>query len=131
MQLHELIKADDAALLDKNNWFTVENLQFETNSAKLKAGSETQLKNLYEVLNCYNTLDLKLGGYTDNSGDSLSNVKLSMQRAESAKAALVKMGINPARLSAEGYGPQFPVANNATSPGRAQNRRIDVRVTKK
>ena len=130
-KLHELIKADDAALLDKNNWFTVENLQFETNSAKLKAGSETQLKNLYEVLNCYNTLDLKLGGYTDNSGDSLSNVKLSMQRAESAKAALVKMGINPARLSAEGYGPQFPVANNATSPGRAQNRRIDVRVTKK
>ena len=130
-KMHEFIKANDDKLLDKNTWFTLENLQFETGSAKLKSGAEKQLNNLYQVLTCYNTLDLKLGGYTDNSGDSLANVNLSQQRAASAKAALVKMGIDAKRLTAEGYGPQYPVADNSTAAGKAQNRRIDVRVTKK
>ena len=87
-RMHEKIKANDATLLDKNNWFTLEDLYFEKGSNKLKASSETELKNLYEIVSCYN-LNIKLGGYTDNSGDSLKNVTLSAQRAETAKAALV------------------------------------------
>jgi OmpA-OmpF porin, OOP family len=76
-------------------------------------------------------MEIKLGGYTDNTGDSVNNVKLSQQRAEAAKAELVSRGIDAKRLSAEGYGPMHPVADNATEEGRARNRRIDVRVTKK
>ena len=87
-RMHEKIKANDASLLDKNNWFSLENLYFEKGSNKLKASSETELKNLYEIVSCYN-LNIKLGGYTYNSGDSLKNVTLSAQRAETAKAALV------------------------------------------
>jgi OmpA-OmpF porin, OOP family len=59
------------------------------------------------------------------------NVTLSQQRAESAKAELVKLGVDTKRLAAEGYGSQYPVAPNADAAGRAQNRRIDVRVTNK
>ena len=46
-------------------------------------------------------------------------------------AELVKMGVAASRIKAEGFGPEFPVASNDTEEGRTQNRRIDVRVTKK
>ncbi|MEP6711761.1 MAG: sodium/proton-translocating pyrophosphatase, partial [Ferruginibacter sp.] len=130
-KLHEEIKANDDKLLDKNNWFTLEDLQFESGSAILKPESQVQLKNVYEILNCYNPLSVKLGGYTDNTGDEAGNIKLSLQRADAVKATLVKMGIAPDRLTTEGYGSQFEVADNNTTEGKARNRRIDVRVTKK
>jgi OmpA-OmpF porin, OOP family len=129
--LLQALKANDDKLLDKTNWFTIENLQFESGKAILKAGSEETIKNIHTMLAAYPTVELKLGGYTDNSGDSTKNVQLSLQRAEAAKAAIVKLGTNAKRLSAEGYGPQFAVASNATAPGMAQNRRIDIRIIKK
>ena len=130
-KMHEKIKANDPALLDKNNWFTLEDLHFEKGSNKLKSSSETGLKNLYEIATCYN-LNVKLGGYTDNSGDSIKNVTLSGQRAETAKAALVKLGLAADRIETEGYGPMHPkctIDNSASC--MAKNRRIDVRITKK
>jgi K(+)-stimulated pyrophosphate-energized sodium pump len=129
-KMHEALKVEDAKLLDKTSWYHLEELQFESNSAKLKPESEVQLKNFYNLLNCYSPLTVKLGGYTDNTGDSAKNVTLSTQRAETVKAALVKMGIAADRIGAEGYGPQFPIGDNATTAGKAQNRRIDFRVTK-
>jgi len=130
-RMHEKIKANDAALLDKSNWFTLEDLYFEKGSNKLKPSSDAALKNLYEIANCYN-LNIKLGGYTDASGDSLKNVALSAQRAESAKAALVKLGLAADRIETEGYGPLHPKCISELSAAcDAQNRRIDVRITKK
>lgn len=130
-RLHEKIKANDAALLDKNNWFVLEDLYFESGSNKLKAGSENTLKSLYEMANAYN-LNVKLGGYTDNTGDSSKNVALSQQRAESAKTALVNLGLAANRIEAEGYGPKYPICTKDNSAKcLAQNRRIAVRITKK
>ncbi len=129
--LNEAIKTEDAKLLDKANWYTVENLYFESGSSKLKAESKTALTNLYKMLNAYNSVHVKLGGYTDNTGDSAMNVKLSNERASAARAELVKMGIDAGRIEAEGYGPLHPVCPlNSTPECKAQNRRIDVRVTK-
>ena len=130
-KLHEKIKANDPSLLDKNTWYILEDLYFESGSEKLKAGSENTLKNLYEIANAYN-LNIKLGGYTDNTGDSAKNVALSQQRAETAKAALANLGLAANRIEAEGYGPMHPICttdNSATC--LAQNRRIAVRITKK
>ena len=130
-RLHEKIKANDAALLDKNNWFVLEDLYFESGSNKLKAGSENTLKSLYEMANAYN-LNVKLGGYTDNTGDSSKNVALSQQRAETAKTALAKLGLAADRIEAEGYGPIHPICTTDNSAAcLAQNRRIAVRITKK
>ncbi|MCP9752468.1 sodium-translocating pyrophosphatase [Ferruginibacter sp. HRS2-29] len=131
-KLNEKIKVEDPSIFEKNTWFTLEDLYFESGSSKLKASSEQTVKNLYEMLNAYNTLNVKLGGYTDNTGDSAQNVKLSYERAEAAKAALVKLGLSADRIATEGYGPQFPIcAANDTKECKAQNRRIDVRVVKK
>lgn len=130
-RLHEKIKANDEALLDKNNWFVLEDLYFESGSNKLKAGSENTLKSLYEMANAYN-LNVKLGGYTDNTGDSAKNVVLSQQRAETAKDALANLGLAVDRIEAEGYGPMHPICTTDNSAAcLAQNRRIAVRITKK
>ena len=130
-RLHEKIKANDAGLLDKNNWFVLEDLYFESGSNKLKAGSENTLKSLYEMANAYN-LNVKLGGYTDNTGDSAKNVELSQQRAETAKAALTNLGLADNRIETEGYGPMHPICTTDNSAAcLAQNRRIAVRITQK
>jgi outer membrane protein OmpA-like peptidoglycan-associated protein len=74
---------------------------------------------------------IKLGGYTDNTGDPQANLTLSQQRADTVMADLVKLGVDASRMKAEGYGQEHPVADNSTEEGRAKNRRIDIRVTGK
>lgn len=122
---------DASSVVDKTTWFNLEDLYFESGKATLKAQSLEDIKKMASVLKAYPSVKLKMGGYTDNTGDSTANVKLSQQRAEAAKAALVSLGIDGGRLEAEGYGPQHPVADNTTPEGRARNRRIAVRVMEK
>ncbi|KMQ61495.1 inorganic pyrophosphatase [Chryseobacterium angstadtii] len=128
-QLYNAVEQKDQKAMDPNNWYTVENLYFETGSSDLKAGSEVQLNNLAEILNAYPDLKIKLGGYTDNTGNEESNQKLSNLRAQTAKLKLLELGISGDRVEAEGYGSQHPVCEaNDTDECKAKNRRIDVRV---
>jgi outer membrane protein OmpA-like peptidoglycan-associated protein len=123
--------ADNSKVVDKDTWFNFDRLLFATAQANLLPESQEQLKNMAEVLKAYPNVELKIGGYTDNVGDPNSNMSLSDARAKSVMNELVAMGIDASRLTAEGYGEQHPVASNDTEEGRAQNRRIAVRVTKK
>ncbi|MCW3162245.1 sodium-translocating pyrophosphatase [Chryseobacterium oryctis] len=127
--MYNAIKQKDQSILDPNNWYTIENLYFQTGSSDLKTGSEVQLMNLAEIMNAYPDLKVKLGGYTDNTGNEESNQKLSNLRAQTAKLKLLEMGIAGDRIEAEGYGSQYPVCEaNDTEECKARNRRIDVRV---
>lgn len=129
LQMYQLIKNKDQSLLDPNKWFTIENLYFENGSSELRAGSEAQLLNLAEILNAYPNLKIKLGGYTDNTGNEESNQTLSNLRAQTARLKLLELGITGDRLEAEGYGAQHPVCEaNDTDECMAKNRRIDIRV---
>ncbi len=117
--------------VDKATWFTLDRLTFEKGSAVLKGGKE-QLNNLKGILMAFPNLKIKMGGYTDNTGDAAANLKLSQERAEAAKAALVKMGIDGRRVETEGYGDQHPVCKENNTPEcQAMNRRIDIRVMEK
>ncbi|WP_395973382.1 sodium-translocating pyrophosphatase [Chryseobacterium cucumeris] len=128
-QLYNVVKQKDKSALDPNKWYTIENLYFETGSSDLKAESALQLNTLAEILNAYPDLKIKLGGYTDNSGNEDSNLKLSNLRAQTAKLKLLELGISGDRIEAEGYGSQHPVCEaNDTDECKAKNRRIDVRV---
>jgi outer membrane protein OmpA-like peptidoglycan-associated protein len=122
---------DSGQSVDKETWFTFDRLEFETGSATLKPDSQAQLGNMAAILKCYPHVNLKIGGYTDNVGDPASNERLSQARAENTRQAIIAQGVDASRIEAEGYGAQHPVATNDTDQGRQQNRRIDVRVTKK
>lgn len=117
--------------VDKTTWFSFDHLLFETGKATLMPSSQEQLMNIAEILKAYPDVEIKIGGYTDNVGNATNNKKLSDERAKNVMAGLVKLGIDAKRLAAEGYGQEHPVAGNDTEEGRAQNRRIDVRITKK
>ncbi|MEE9903916.1 MAG: DUF937 domain-containing protein [Chlorobium sp.] len=115
----------------KETWYSFDRLLFDTGKATLKPESQEQLGNLNEILKAFPNVALKFGGYTDNIGDPQANLALSKERAEAVMAEIVKLGIDNSRLEAEGYGDQFPIADNATEEGRQKNRRVDCRVTKK
>lgn len=123
---------DKTKPVDKTTWFSLDRLYFETGKSTLKAESQAQVKNIAAIMKAYPEVELRLGGYTDNTGKPESNLKLSTARANTAMAELVKLGVAAKRLTAEGYGQEHPVCPaNDTPECRAQNRRIDVRVTKK
>jgi OOP family OmpA-OmpF porin len=122
---------DTSKPVDKTTWFTFDRLYFETGKSTLKAESQGQLQNIAAILKAYPAVHLKMGGYTDNTGDAALNLKISNDRANTAMNELVKLGVDPKRLTAEGYGQEHPIATNDTPEGRAQNRRIDIRVTEK
>lgn len=122
---------DKSKAVDKTTWFDFDRLLFETGSARLKPESREQLQNTAAILKAFPAVNLKIGGYTDNTGNAASNTKLSQQRAEAAVAELIKLGVSKTRLEAEGYGQEHPIADNGTAEGRQKNRRTSVRVTKK
>ena len=87
--------------------------------------------NIAEILKAYPQVRIKIGGYTNNVGDEGHNLTLSQNRALNTMNSIINLGIDRARLAAEGYGENLPVADNATEEGRQRNRQIDIRVTNK
>ncbi|MGH1486467.1 MAG: OmpA family protein [Cellvibrionaceae bacterium] len=122
---------DDSRPIDKTTWFSFDRIGFDTSKADLTLDSREQIRNIAEIMRAYPNVKLKIGGYTDNTGSLAFNQTLSDERAKSVMNSLISQGVTQDRLSAEGYGPQFPVASNETEEGRAKNRRIDIRVTEK
>ncbi|HUF26747.1 MAG TPA: OmpA family protein [Gemmatimonadaceae bacterium] len=78
------------------------------------------------VLGQYPEHRVSVEGHTDAVGGELANQRLSEQRAESVRAALIAMGLDPARADAIGFGESRPVADNETAAGRAVNRRVEI-----
>jgi len=122
---------DPTKAVEPATWFDFDRLVFATDSATLRPESQEQLGNIAAILKAYPNVHIKIGGYTDNSGDAQYNLTLSQDRANGVKDQLVTLGISPDRLEAQGYGEQFPVADNSTQQGRAENRRVSMRVTQK
>lgn len=122
---------EDKNIKVEESWISFDRILFDTDKATLRPSSEYQGKNVVAILKAYPNVNLKIGGYTDNTGNPQANLKLSQARADAVMNALINKGIEPERLKAEGYGQQFPVAANDTPEGRERNRRVDVRISKK
>jgi outer membrane protein OmpA-like peptidoglycan-associated protein len=129
-RLHTFI-TDAGRPADKTTWFDFDRLLFATDSAHLLPASQEQLQHVANILKAYPNVKVKVGGYTDNTGDPAYNLNLSDARAKNVRQALIDLGIDAGRMEAEGYGEQFPVGDNSTAEGRQQNRRISLRVTEK
>jgi outer membrane protein OmpA-like peptidoglycan-associated protein len=106
-----------------------EGLFFNTGSATIKEESYKVLDAVVKVLKENPSYKLNIDGHTDNTGDADSNMKLSQERANAAKAYMVEKGIAADRLTATGYGITKPAADNSTEEGRAKNRRVEFNIT--
>ena len=123
---------DDKSLrVNDTTWFDFDRLSFASGSATILPESKKQLDDIAAILEAYPNVSVKVGGYTDNVGSADVNLRLSQRRADAVVQALLGNGIAANRLKAEGYGEEHPVADNSTEQGRARNRRIAVKVTKK
>ncbi len=102
-------------------------IRFQTGSAVIQAASRPLLSQLAEMARtCPGELIVE--GHTDDVGDAAMNRDLSQRRAQAVLEALIDLNIRPGRLTASGFGESRPLASNSTSTGRAQNRRIEIRV---
>ena len=124
---------DKTDSISKNRWFDFDNLNFESGSAAITASSMQQVHNIAAILNAYPSVKIKIGGYTDKSGDENQNLSLSKARAEAVVAALKKAGANPLQIiGSEGYGSQFAkAAVNAPDEEKQKDRRISINVRAK
>ncbi|MFP3594157.1 DUF937 domain-containing protein [Chryseobacterium sp. SIMBA_038] len=122
--------ADDAAL--KTTWYNFDHVNFKIGSAnQLEAGSEGQLQNLVTILKAYPDAKVKIGGYTDKTGDEAKNLKLSADRANFIKGWLDKQGVGSQVAGADGYGSQFATVDaKASDAERAVDRKMAVRFAK-
>ena len=100
-------------------------VRFKSGSATLQPVSSPLLKQVASTLKAAATLSIEIQGHTDDVGNAAANIKLSKRRAEAIRAFLIKAGIAPNRLTANGYGPTRPVASNKTPAGREKNRRVE------
>ncbi len=104
----------------------VSNIEFGFNNAELQGEKTFKILDRgIEVLNKYGDYSILIEGHTDSTGDEGYNRTLSLRRAESVGEYLIQNGINPERLSYEGYGSQYPIDSNETPKGRARNRRVE------
>ena len=101
---------------------------FAVNSSTLRSGLYAELDRVAQVLAAYPQTTILVAGHTDSTGSDEYNMKLSQQRADSVKNALVQRGVASQRISAVGYGEGQPVGDNNTEFGRQQNRRVEVRI---
>ncbi|MFT3704264.1 MAG: OmpA family protein [Agriterribacter sp.] len=117
--------------ISKEKWFDFDDLNFETGSATITSASLKQVQNIAAILKAFPKVNIKIGGYTDNTGDSLSNVKLSQSRADAVSNKLKELGSTKQLEGAEGYGPTHFVAPNDTEENKKKNRRISINVRAK
>jgi outer membrane protein OmpA-like peptidoglycan-associated protein len=99
---------------------------FDVNESTLKPDATLVIAKLAGILLIMEDLNLRIEGHTDSSGSYDYNMRLSDSRARSVFDFLAAQGIDPGRMAVKGYGPDKPIADNSTSTGRGQNRRVEI-----
>ena len=102
---------------------------FDTGKSNLKPTAKSNLSEMAGIMKNYPENVLTVNGYTDSTGSTKVNEELSQKRAEAVKQELVASGLPATVISTVGLGPATPVADNKTSTGRQQNRRVEIVVT--
>jgi outer membrane protein OmpA-like peptidoglycan-associated protein len=107
-------------------------IQFESDSSRLVADAHAVVEEIADLLRKRTDLRLvEVQGHTDDVGPAIDNRKLSQQRAEAVREELIALGVEAARLAANGYGPDKPLVPNTSDANRAKNRRVQFVVLEK
>lgn len=118
-------------VLTESNIQIMDKVQFETGSDKLLEVSFPLLDQVAQVMVENEQIELvEIQGHTDSTGGAAVNRTLSKKRAESVLRYLAGKGVKGKRLTAKGFGPDVPIADNATPEGREINRRVEFKIVK-
>jgi OOP family OmpA-OmpF porin len=101
-------------------------INFESGKSDLLPSAYPELDKVLKVMKDYPETKWKIEGHTDNTGSQKLNKDLSINRAQSVYNYFTRNGIAPARLSYNGYGPDYPIGDNSTETGKALNRRVAI-----
>lgn len=104
-------------------------IQFENGKATIKPSSYKILNDIAKIFIDNTNYIVEVQGHTDNVGKRDYNIDLSERRAQAVRTYLIGKGVPATRLSAHGYGPDVPIADNKTKEGRAKNRRVEFNIT--
>lgn len=102
------------------------NITFDSGRSELKGSFLNTLSGVVEVAKEFDETQLEIKGHADSTGSASRNLALSTRRAQSVASYLMTSGISNARVTAYGAGSSEPVASNATTKGRAANRRVEI-----
>ncbi|MCO6467433.1 MAG: OmpA family protein [Bacteroidales bacterium] len=110
--------------------FHAKHILFEISSSKIKQESFSDLDEIIAIMKKFPDSRFTIHGHTDNTGSDALNVNLSKNRAKSVKDYFISKGINASRLESDGFGKNKPIDVNDTPEGRANNRRVEIKVIK-
>ena len=119
------VKREVRQLLTK----AMQGIEFDAGKATIKKSSYQILDMIAEMFVENSDYIIEVQGHTDNTGKYEQNVKISQQRADAVKQYLIEKGVDEHRLTAVGYGPDVPIADNKTKAGRAKNRRVEFNIS--
>ncbi len=123
------VKVDSTGCVEikvvKGTKLTLDGIVFDEGKASIDSSSAPTLQHAAEAIKKAPKAKIEIAGFTDNTGKAKVNKALSAKRANAVKAYLVKLGVPAKQITAKGYGPAQPKADNKTEEGRAQNRRIE------
>jgi outer membrane protein OmpA-like peptidoglycan-associated protein len=126
IQLNKILQTRDSA---RGLIVSMSDVLFDTGRYSLKPGAREKLAKVAGILMAYPSLNIEVGGYTDNVGGDDMNQKLSERRASSVRDYLVQQGVGTDSVTAKGFGNSLPVASNDNPAGRQENRRVELLVS--
>jgi outer membrane protein OmpA-like peptidoglycan-associated protein len=121
-----VIKAEDQAKLDAY----AKTIYFNSGKATFKPNVRPKLDAIYEIMVLYPDAKFLIEGHTDSVGSATLNKKLSQRRADAVRKYLIKKGLGDDRLTSVGLGEDYPIDTNKTAKGRANNRRVEIKLVK-
>jgi outer membrane protein OmpA-like peptidoglycan-associated protein len=125
-QLNRILATRDSA---RGLIVSMSDVLFDTGKYSLKPGAREKLAKVAGILIAYPSLNIEVGGYTDNVGADAMNQTLSENRASTVRTYLVEQGVTTNSVSAKGFGNTSPVASNDNAAGRQENRRVELVVS--
>lgn len=120
----EVKRQGDDILLNMPNSIT-----FDFDSSRVRTEFNGTVRDIANILNQYPETNIEVAGHTDNVGSDSYNQTLSEKRAQAVVTKLISNGVNADRLYQYGRGESQPIASNATENGRAQNRRVEIKIS--
>ena len=122
-RIAEVKKTENGLLVQMKN-----DILFDTGSDALKAEGIVELNKMADILAKYSDDRVRIEGHADSTGSKKTNEELSLRRADAVKRVLTGRGVQEKQVTALGMGSTQPVADNATSAGRAKNRRVELHI---